>query len=181
VQGIYTDIGQRPSEIDANWFRGSLQDLYTLAGAKAPVPTKYIVKAGDTFSSIAAQNNLTLDDLLAANPNLVQVGAQLDIPAPILVVPPPVVTPPVVTPPVVTPPVVTPPIVKPPVVTPLVVTPTTPDPIPSGPIQYTIQPGDSLTRIAAKYGVTVDAIARANNISNPNLIQVGQKLIIPKP
>jgi putative chitinase len=34
-------------------------------------------------------------------------------------------------------------------------------------------------RIALRYGVTVDALAAANGISNPNQIYVGQKLIIP--
>ena len=44
---------------------------------------------------------------------------------------------------------------------------------------HTIQPGDSLFRIALQYGVTVDAIVQANNIVNPNLIIAGQELIIP--
>jgi putative chitinase len=44
---------------------------------------------------------------------------------------------------------------------------------------YTVQPGDTLSGIAARHGSTVDAIARANGISNPNFIQVGQQLSIP--
>ncbi len=44
---------------------------------------------------------------------------------------------------------------------------------------YIVQSGDNLSRIAAKYGTTVSAIAKANNITNPSLIRVGQKLIIP--
>jgi LysM repeat protein len=44
---------------------------------------------------------------------------------------------------------------------------------------HVVQPGDSLFRIALQYGVTVDAIIQANNIVNPNLIIVGQELIIP--
>jgi lysozyme len=46
-------------------------------------------------------------------------------------------------------------------------------------VTYTVKPGDSLYAIAVKYGTTVQAIAAANNISNPNLIQVGQILNIP--
>ena len=46
-------------------------------------------------------------------------------------------------------------------------------------VTYTVKPGDSLYAIAVKYGTTVQAIAAANNISNPNLIQVGQVLNIP--
>lgn len=44
---------------------------------------------------------------------------------------------------------------------------------------HVVEVGDSLFRIALKYGTTVDAIAQANNIVNPNLIVVGQELIIP--
>jgi putative chitinase len=44
---------------------------------------------------------------------------------------------------------------------------------------HVVQPGENLFRIALKYGVTVEAIAVANNISNVNLIYPGQRLIIP--
>lgn len=46
---------------------------------------------------------------------------------------------------------------------------------------YVVKAGDQLARIAAKYGVTVAAIQEANNIKDPNLIRVGQKLVIPPP
>ncbi|HLL75412.1 MAG TPA: GH25 family lysozyme [Pyrinomonadaceae bacterium] len=44
---------------------------------------------------------------------------------------------------------------------------------------YTVQPGDTLSAIAARYGTTVDAICQANNIANPNEVGVGQVLTIP--
>lgn len=45
---------------------------------------------------------------------------------------------------------------------------------------YTVQPGDSMWKIAVKYQVGVDEIIRANpQISNPNLIYPGQKITIP--
>ncbi len=47
------------------------------------------------------------------------------------------------------------------------------------PTQHVVQRGESLYGIARQYGVTVLAIAQANNISNPNLIYVGQVLKIP--
>lgn len=46
-------------------------------------------------------------------------------------------------------------------------------------MQYIVQPGDTLAIIAQKFGTTVEAIVRANNITNPNLIYVGQVLTIP--
>src|SRR5262249_53104117 len=46
---------------------------------------------------------------------------------------------------------------------------------------YTVQPGDNLFRISLKFGVTVAAIAQANNIAHPHLIFVGHVLIIPHP
>ena len=55
----------------------------------------------------------------------------------------------------------------------------------SGPVQstggrtYIVQRGDNLSRIAAKYGTTVAAIVKANNLKNASLIYAGQKLTIP--
>lgn len=46
-------------------------------------------------------------------------------------------------------------------------------------VTYVAKAGDTLTGIAQKYGVTVQQIATANNITNTNLIYVGQVLIIP--
>ena len=44
---------------------------------------------------------------------------------------------------------------------------------------HVVQAGENLFRIALRYGVTVDALMAANNLSSPNLIYVGQVLIIP--
>ncbi len=46
---------------------------------------------------------------------------------------------------------------------------------------YVVKPGETLSQIAARFGVTVQAIATANKIANPNLIHAGQSLIIPAP
>ena len=43
---------------------------------------------------------------------------------------------------------------------------------------YTVKSGDTLGAIAQAYGTTVNALASANGISNPNLISVGQTLRI---
>lgn len=47
-------------------------------------------------------------------------------------------------------------------------------------VTYTVKSGDTLSGIASKYGTTVNAIASANGISNPNLIYAGQVLTIPQ-
>jgi LysM repeat protein len=44
---------------------------------------------------------------------------------------------------------------------------------------YVVQPGDTLAKIAARYGTSWYDIATVNNISNPNLIYAGQVLVIP--
>jgi len=47
------------------------------------------------------------------------------------------------------------------------------------PIIHVVESGDTLYSIAQRYGSTVEAIAEANGISNVNLLEVGQELIIP--
>lgn len=49
----------------------------------------------------------------------------------------------------------------------------------SNDIVYIVKSGDTLSGIAAKYGTTYQKLAAYNNISNPNLIAVGQKILIP--
>ncbi|MHC1719201.1 MAG: polysaccharide deacetylase family protein [Clostridiaceae bacterium] len=44
---------------------------------------------------------------------------------------------------------------------------------------YTVKAGDTLYRIAKTYGTTVQALAEANSIANPNIINVGQVLVVP--
>ena len=44
---------------------------------------------------------------------------------------------------------------------------------------HVVQAGESLSRIAVRYGVTVQALVTANNIANANQIFVGQRLRIP--
>ncbi len=50
---------------------------------------------------------------------------------------------------------------------------------PSGSKTYTVKSGDTLYKIANLYNVSVSALAKANNITNYNLINVGQVLVIP--
>jgi LysM repeat protein len=46
-------------------------------------------------------------------------------------------------------------------------------------VTHVVQPGETLWGIALKYQTTVEAIAAANSIVNPNLIFAGQELTIP--
>ena len=54
----------------------------------------------------------------------------------------------------------------------------------SGPVgpsdkTYTVVAGDTLSAIAQRFGTTVEKLCQLNNIDNPNLIYVGQVLILP--
>ncbi len=52
-----------------------------------------------------------------------------------------------------------------------------------GPIVRThmVLPGETLVTIAEKYGVTVEAIEELNGLTNPDIIEEGQELLIPSP
>lgn len=45
---------------------------------------------------------------------------------------------------------------------------------------YKVQPGDTLSGIAQHYGIAAKAIATANQLDNPNRLQIAQMLTIPK-
>jgi len=44
---------------------------------------------------------------------------------------------------------------------------------------YIVQKGDTLLSIARRYGLTTKQLQAANNITNPDKISLGQKLVIP--
>lgn len=59
-------------------------------------------------------------------------------------------------------------------------TPTaTPESAPQAEEIYIVQPGDTLLVVATRYGIAVDDILRANNLSNPDYVFSGQRLVIP--
>ena len=63
--------------------------------------------------------------------------------------------------------------------TPLPPTPTfTPTPTPT-PVIHVVESGDTLFGIALEYGVSPEAIQRANGLDDPQYLRVGQALIIP--
>jgi len=119
----------------------------------------YVVQPGDTLASIAYQLGVSMHELIytnnIVNPDLIFVGQVLALPGCAQPVP-------------------------------------LPEPLPCGapvgcsvdPVHpagqtYTVQPGDTLSQIAAWFGVSADYLCEVNGLWNPNIIYVGQVLIIP--
>ena len=55
----------------------------------------------------------------------------------------------------------------------------TPAPDGSGAMQYTIKKGDTLGKVAASFGISVDALLQANPGIQPRYLGIGQKMNIP--
>ncbi len=50
---------------------------------------------------------------------------------------------------------------------------------PAGDMVYTVQPGETLYRIAVRYGTTAWTLAAYNKLDSPSVIYAGQRLMIP--
>ena len=50
----------------------------------------------------------------------------------------------------------------------------------SGRMQYTIRSGDTLSKVARNFGITLDSLRRANPRIEPDYLKVGQKVYVPK-
>ena len=53
--------------------------------------------------------------------------------------------------------------------------------LPEGAQTYRVQPGDTMGAIATRFRVSVRAILEANGLDNPDILSIGQDLIIPAP
>ena len=53
-------------------------------------------------------------------------------------------------------------------------------PTPSGPIVYIVEPGDTLSSIAEKFGVEIVLLMALNNITDPNQLFVNTEITIPE-
>jgi LysM repeat protein len=133
-------------------------------GASVPVATQtsgssgttgatYIIQPGDTLYKIMVKFNVSAAALIAANnltnPNLLFVGQRLIIPGAGGTVP---------------------------------VVATQPPSTVAAPVTgsvYVVQAGDTLYKISTKLGVDAAALIAANHLTNPNLLFVGQQLIVP--
>lgn len=145
------------ASVDMDWFNGSVEELYRLAGEQLPGPRTYRVKQGDTLQSISDQFGVSLSELVSANAQLIQPNLNLNIPDP----------------------------TTPSTRTTTEVAPE-PGPAgrdsdgsAASPRTYTVRSGDTLSGIALKYGTNYGAIAQLNGIAPPYLVVPGQVLKIP--
>jgi LysM repeat protein len=159
--------------LDDNIFAGQVLAVpyvegMTAEGAPTPSPTpfSYVVQAGDTLSSIAAQFDVQPGILIEVNsildPNNLAVGTPLLIPG---------------------------------FSSPAGSDAAAEDDAASdaggstdaggaaggsgATVEHVVQPGETLGQIAVEYGIDPLALAQANNITNGNLIRAGQRLVIP--
>jgi len=120
--------------------------------------TTYVVASGDTLSIIAYKYGLKMPEIMAlntmTNPNKLRVGQKLLLPGKInLAVPKRQIK------------------KKQKVAEAAAVKV-------EGAAEYTVEPGDSLSAIAAKHGTTIAAIKKANGMSS-SALKAGQKLMVP--
>ena len=138
----------------------------TATATSSPTPDRpffYIVQEGDSLATIVEKNNLGADGIkkiIALNPYDAATGKGVDpttqivYPGLELLLPNPGYELPTSTP--------------------------IPANLPRGTkINYTVESGDTLAGIAAKFNSTEDDIIKENKLTDPNAIFVGQQLIIP--
>jgi LysM repeat protein len=116
----------------------------------------HVVKGGDTLGTIARQHGTTIATLKRLNglkSDLVRVGQRLTVPEPGMALPEPSVARP-----------------APPAAATVNA---------NGALVHVVKPGESLDSIRKLYGVSVGALATANNIADPSRIRPGQELVIP--
>lgn len=141
-------------------------------GTGGPVgTTSYTVQPGDSLIAIAQRYRTTVSALEQlngiTNPNRIFVGQRLFVPAsggtggPVVV---PTSPGPVI--------VITVPVI-------ITATPVAGNPVPR-PNSYVVQRGDTLYLIATRFNVSMIELARANGISNYNLVFAGSTLVIPQ-
>ncbi len=152
---IALQYGARMEEIAA---ANNLKDNVIYVGQELKIPLRqvppgaqqYIVQPGDTLYGIATKFGIDLDVLLSANG--LTNGYFLQV-GQVLVIP----------------------------------ASSNRDPLSPGSVQaasaprrtHVVQPGDTLWGIAMLYNVAPAELAAANGLANPNVLQVGQELVIP--
>lgn len=132
----------------------TLPDNPTLEAAPETPPATYKVRSGDTLSGIAARFGLRVEEIREWNgmtSSLLIAGSTLDLAAPAPPSPAPGSKP--------------------------ALSETAPD----GTVIYSVQPGDTLTRIAAAYQTSVEALRQSNLDSDLSVIYPGDRIRIHAP
>lgn len=130
------------------------QPQVTAGGVGQPV--QYTVRAGDSLWRISREHGTTVGEIAAANPGIkadaLQPGDVINIPASALAPTTPSVA----------------------------GTASAPAAVTSAAANstYTVRPGDSLSKIAARNGTTVASLRTINNLTS-DVIQIGQVLVVP--
>lgn len=150
--------GTSETEMDLNLDGIRLTGCTTTTTTPPNTSCQYVVKPGDSLAWIAQKYGVSVWALATHNSiynvNIIYVGQVLTIPG--------CSTSPA------------------PTATPAVTATPAPTPTPGmGPMTYTVKPGDSLSAIAARFGVDVYYLAKVNSIWNIHIIYVGQVLVIP--
>lgn len=142
--------------------RGFLVALFIAASALAlgglhsayAEDLSHTVQVGETLRSIADRYGVTIEELAAANrlvnPNLIFAGQQLLIPASGAAVVEEVDA----------------------------IDDSVQEADALERVVHVVQPGETLTRIAARYGITTADILRLNRLPNPNIIFAGQRITV---
>ena len=141
-------------------------DDLRLTGAAAPAPSEqpagsaagtYTVVSGDTLSGIAARHGVSLSSVLAANgltlTSVIHPGQKINLDAPATSSPPAAPS-----------------------------APAAPAPAEvqaaSGAGSYTVAPGDTISAIAAKHGVSLSGVLAANGLTPASIIRPGQQITL---
>jgi LysM repeat protein len=142
--------------------------------------TTYIVRRGDTLGQIATAHGTTVAAIARASniadPNWIHVGQQLCIPGGASAMAEPAAMPAEQP--------MGPSISAPQAPMPTMQQPSQPamgraTALAGGQNAYQVQRGDTLSSVAANFGVSIQGLKAANGMSNPNWIYVGQMLTIP--
>lgn len=118
---------------------------------------EYTVVRGDNLYRIAVNNNLTLEELRKANPNLtgdnpiINPGDSLNIPCD----------------------------EQPTEEASLAQATPQSTALPTDVAEYTVVSGDTLLKIARKYNTTVTELQNLNKLTNPDLLSIGQVILVP--
>lgn len=146
----------------------------------------YTIQAGDTFSGIADQFGITLEELIAANPDVdptsLVAGDVITLPEAVTTAPPAATATPGA--PLEEEPTVEAPVEEIPTDTPVPVPTEPPPPVDTPTAQslgttYVVQAGDTFATIAAQFGITIEALAGANPGVDSNNMSIGQVLMLP--